>query len=33
VSQKKQLQKNVSPATYPRRRSRNQRRLVFSPEN
>jgi len=33
VSQKKQLQKNVSPATYPRRRSRNQRCLVFSPEN
>src|SRR5213078_594038 len=33
VSQKKQLQKNVSPATYPRRKSRNQRRLVFSPEN
>src|SRR5204863_4145660 len=33
VSQKKQLQKNVSPATYPRRRSRSQRRLLFSPEN
>src|SRR6266481_1830740 len=33
VSQKKQLQKNVRPATYPRSRSRNQRCPVFSPEN
>src|SRR5205823_8354998 len=33
VSQKKQLQKNVNPATYPRRRSRSQRRLLFSTEN
>src|SRR5256885_6335926 len=33
VIQKKQLQKNVSPATYPRRRSRSQQRLIFSPEN